>query len=61
MDDANPALGRWVTKQRGVFKMGRMDRLDQLQFTWNMEGNPRVVKEGRSSSLYFRIWHMRLK
>jgi hypothetical protein len=52
MDDANPTLGRWVTKQRGVFKMGRMDRgridrLEQLQFTWNMEGNPRVVKEVR--------------
>jgi hypothetical protein len=51
MDDVNPTLGRWLTKQRGDLKMGRMDRermdrLDQLQFTWNMEGNPRVVKEG---------------
>jgi hypothetical protein len=45
MDDANPTLGRWVTKQRGAFKMDRMDRermdrLDQLQFTWDMKGNP---------------------
>jgi hypothetical protein len=46
--EANPTLGGWVSKQRGNLKrnimdQGRKDRLDQLQFTWDMQGIPNLA------------------
>jgi hypothetical protein len=40
--EANPPLGGWVSKQRtnlkrDVMDQERKDRLDQLQFTWNVQ------------------------
>jgi hypothetical protein len=44
--EANPTLGRWVSKQRTDFRQDAMDperrdRLDELRFTWTMQGLPR--------------------
>lgn len=42
----NPSLGRWVSTQRSHFKRGaiakeRQERLEELDFTWRMDGNAR--------------------
>lgn len=41
------ALGRWVSTQRVSMKNGKMDfsrkqKLDELNFAWDMKGNSRL-------------------
>jgi hypothetical protein len=44
--ESNPSLGRWVSTQRIAFKKGyshkeRQKQLEELDFVWCMQGNPR--------------------
>jgi hypothetical protein len=46
--ESNASLGSWVSTQRVAFKKTgyhkeRQKRLDELNFVWSMQGNPRPL------------------